>query len=31
MRERSGYMGAEIFPYFIQLRKNFKHMKNRIA
>ena len=27
MRERSGYICAEIFPHFVQLRKKFKHMK----
>ena len=27
MRERSGYMGAEIFLHFAKLQKNFKHMK----
>ena len=27
MRERSGYMGAEIFLHYAKLQKNFKHMK----
>ena len=28
MRERSDYMGADIFLHF-QLQENFKHMKNK--
>ena len=28
MRERSGYICAEIFLHFAKLQKNFKHMKN---
>ena len=30
MRERSGYICAEIFPHIVQLRKKFKYMKNKL-